>query len=97
MVCIFEEKPRLSSSGPQKNLIHMQGDQIGRMFAHCAIDYLRLCFKSTEEALLFGLLFSRSESYASIFTEHGLGHVLGDFFTNSSGHPVHMECPYMRL
>jgi hypothetical protein len=66
-----------------------QGDRTGRTFAHCAIDYLHTTvFKNTEEALLFGLLFSRSESYALIFTEHGLGHVLGNFFTNSSGHPA---------
>jgi hypothetical protein len=28
------------------------------------------------------------KSYVLIVTKNGLGYILGDFFTNSSGHPV---------
>jgi hypothetical protein len=45
-------------------------------------------FKFTEEAQIIGLLFSHSKRYVLILTKHGLGYILGDLFTNSSGHPV---------
>jgi hypothetical protein len=38
---------------------------------------------------MFGLLFPMYQlfMYVFIFTKNGLGYILGDFFTNSSGHP----------
>jgi hypothetical protein len=39
-------------------------------------------------------LFSR-KSYVSSFTKNGLGYILGDFFTNQSGHPA--QRPRQRL
>jgi hypothetical protein len=35
----------------------------------------------------FGYFF-HCESYALISAKNGLGYILGDFFTNSSGHPA---------
>jgi hypothetical protein len=32
--------------------------------------------------------FSHGKSYVLILKKNGLGSVLGDFFTNSSGHPA---------
>jgi hypothetical protein len=50
--------------------------------------------KHTEESKNFGL-FSTLKNYLLILTENGLcmyvGHILGDFFTNSLCHPVHTE------
>jgi hypothetical protein len=36
---------------------------------------------------MFGLIFFHGKSYALICQKNGLGNILGDFFTNSSGHP----------
>jgi hypothetical protein len=44
--------------------------------------------KTTEVAHIFGLLNSTVKVYALILTKPGLGYILGEFFTNSSGHPV---------
>jgi hypothetical protein len=43
--------------------------------------------KIREVALIFGLVSSASAVYALILIKFGLGHILGEFFTNSSGHP----------
>jgi hypothetical protein len=45
-------------------------------------------WKITEVVHIFQLLFSTVKWYELILTKHGLGYVLGDFFTNSSGHPA---------
>jgi hypothetical protein len=47
----------------------------------------QLFFLITELAHFFGLLFPQRTSYVFILTKNGLGYILGDFFTNSSGHP----------
>jgi hypothetical protein len=36
---------------------------------------------------IFGLLLSTNKTCMLIFTKSELGYILGDFFTNSSGHP----------
>jgi hypothetical protein len=54
-----------------------QGDQIGQIFH----------FKLLEIAHILGLFFPSLE-LALIVTKNRLGYSLGDFFTNSSGHPV---------
>jgi hypothetical protein len=46
-----------------------------------------LFLKITEVAQILKLLFARVKSYALISTKDGLGYVLGDFYTNSSGRP----------
>jgi hypothetical protein len=44
--------------------------------------------KLKEAAQIFGLLFSHGEKYVcNNFDKNGLGYMLGDFLTNSSGHP----------
>jgi hypothetical protein len=64
-----------------------QGDQIGRIFAHCAIvDFLQ--FLGNEKvAHIFMLPFPTDEVRNLILTKNVLGYILGDFFKNSSGHP----------
>jgi hypothetical protein len=42
----------------------------------------------TETALIAKTTFSAVKGYALILTKKGLGYILGDFLTNSSGHPV---------
>jgi hypothetical protein len=51
-----------------------QGDQIGRIFAHCAIAYFGQCFEITEEAQIVGLLFS-TVPIMYILTKNGLGNI----------------------
>jgi hypothetical protein len=67
-----------------------QSDQLGRIFAYWAIVSLVGHFlkKLQKETKNLGLLFSTEKSYVCInFDKNGLGHIFGDFFTNSSCHP----------
>jgi hypothetical protein len=43
--------------------------------------------KITEAAQIWGLFFTNGKICVPILTKNGLGYILGDFFTNSSGHP----------
>jgi hypothetical protein len=64
-----------------------QSDQIGRIFAQCAIVCFGQFFKNyTSSPKLWATLFQRID-YVLILTKNGLGYSLGDFFTNSSGLP----------
>jgi hypothetical protein len=47
--------------------------------------------KIAEEAQNFWLIFPPSLDYALILTKHGSGYILGDFVTNSSGHPEFVD------
>jgi hypothetical protein len=49
--------------------------------------YLGSFLQITEIAQIIGLLIS-TKNYILIMTKNGLGYILGDFFTNVSGHPV---------
>jgi hypothetical protein len=64
-----------------------QCDHIGRIFAQWAIVYFRQFLKITEVAQKFWATLFQSADNVLILTKHGLGNILGDFFTNSSGHP----------
>jgi hypothetical protein len=75
-----------------------QGDQIGRVFVYIYVRWLFTLavfenYRSSTENL--GHFFHRT-SYVSILTRHGLGYILGDFFTNSTGHPGLGESVKMR-
>jgi hypothetical protein len=62
-------------------LVRRQGDQIRRIFAFWAIVYFGLFFSGV--AQIFSYLFSRYTVIKNV-----LGYILGNFFTNSSGHSV---------
>jgi hypothetical protein len=64
----------------------LQGDQIGLISAQWAIAYFG-SLKNTKVAQILGI-FKKSIDSVSNFTKNGLGYILGDFFTNSSGRPV---------
>jgi hypothetical protein len=65
-----------------------RGDQIGGIFAHRVIVYSGQFFKVTKVAHIFGLLFQRLRICIGFVKEWvGAVYILGDFFTNSSGHP----------
>jgi hypothetical protein len=50
-------------------------------------DYFSLGFFNISEiAQIYGLLFSQIICSVLILTKNGFGYILGDFFTNSSGH-----------
>jgi hypothetical protein len=67
---------------------YRQGDQIGRIFAYWVIVFFRQLLKITEVVKIFGFISFQGKSYVLIMTKKGLGHILGEFFTNSSGHPA---------
>jgi hypothetical protein len=51
---------------------------------------LEVFSKITEVAHILLLLFYKVKVvYISFLTKNGLGYILGNFFTNSSGHPEH--------
>jgi hypothetical protein len=67
-----------------------QGDQIVRIFAQLAIaSFGYVVFRKVQKNPYFwGPLFSTVKAMnVLILTKNGLGYILGDFFTNSSGHP----------
>jgi hypothetical protein len=68
-----------------KVVAHDQGDQVGRMFAHCAIVFFGQFFYyiGTEGVHIFALLFCTGKSSVLIIDKNGLGNTLGDFFSQS--------------
>jgi hypothetical protein len=44
-------------------------------------------FENYKSSSHFWLLFSQGKTYVLIVTNEGLDDILGDFFTNSFGHP----------
>jgi hypothetical protein len=72
---------------------YYQGDQTERIFASWVIVFFGTFFNEKNRPKVYIGNFFRSKSYELILTQNGLGNILGDFFTNSSGHPgkyVHM-------
>jgi hypothetical protein len=67
-----------------------QGDQIGRVFAYWVIVYFGK-FENYKSSPNFGATFSYGKLFALILTKNVLGHILGDFFATSSGHPVSQQ------
>jgi hypothetical protein len=49
----------------------------------CLVSFL-IIFTTAE---ILGHFFYHGKSYAVILTKSGLGYILGDYLTNSSGHP----------
>jgi hypothetical protein len=85
----------------QINVLLLQGDQIGRIFAYLALKNLTLnlnlkfkkvnfgqLLKITVKSPIFPGTFPHGKSNLLIMIKNGLGFTLGDFFANSSGHPV---------
>jgi hypothetical protein len=64
-----------------------QGYQIGRNFAFWAIVKICLCFENYITSAKFLATFFHGTNTVLILAKYGLGYILGDFFTNSSGHP----------
>jgi hypothetical protein len=65
-----------------------QGDQIGRFFAYCAVLYFGLPFEKYKVAQTIATLLFYGTGYVKNFDKRCVGYILGDPFTNSSGHPV---------
>jgi hypothetical protein len=62
-----------------------QCDQIGRKFAHWVIVFFGHFFVNFRNSLHFRATFSKLDLCTNL-DKNGLGYILGDFFTNSSGH-----------
>jgi hypothetical protein len=74
----------------QQNLVapcRAQGDQIGRIIAYWAITFFGQSIENYISSANSRDSFIHSTSYVLIWTKICLGYTLGDFFTNSSGHP----------
>jgi hypothetical protein len=65
-----------------------QRDQSGPIFTYWAIVYFAQCFENYRSISNFGATFFHGASYVLIRAKNWLGDILGDIFTNSSGHPV---------
>jgi hypothetical protein len=66
-----------------------QGDQIGlRIFGQWAVAYFLQFIKIYRNSPQFWASFYESVDDVLIFTKNCLGHILGDFFTSSSGRPA---------
>jgi hypothetical protein len=66
----------------------MQGDRIGRIFANWLSVYnFEQFFGNYRSSPKTWATFCHCNSYVLSLTKYGLGHIVGDFFTNSSGHP----------
>jgi hypothetical protein len=72
-------------------LAHVQGDQIGQIFAHWANVYFGEFFIYFRSSPCFGTTFFPGSVSAVIFPNNVLGYILGDFFPNTSGHPAHVS------
>jgi hypothetical protein len=68
-----------------------QGDQIGRIFADWAAVYFGQFIENFKSYPNYWASIFHDTRYVHTyltFTKNELGYILGDFFTNSSGHPV---------
>jgi hypothetical protein len=68
---------------------HGQGDQIGRIFADLAIVFFGQLIENYRRSAISWATFFHSTSYELILQKNDCATFLGDFFTNSSGHPGH--------
>jgi hypothetical protein len=77
----------LHNPADEELLYGKQGDRIGRIFAHWVIICFGQFFLNFRTSPHFLLLFPPKYILCINFDKNGLGYILGDFFTNSSGHP----------
>jgi hypothetical protein len=61
------------------------GDQMSRIFSYWAIIYFGQFFLNNIYSTIFWTAFSMVK-WSIRFDKNGLGYILGDFSTNSSGH-----------
>jgi hypothetical protein len=64
-----------------------QGDQIGRIFTHCVIAYFEQFSVNYRSSTTLKATVFHCKVYVLILAKNGLGYILADFLTNSSGHP----------
>jgi hypothetical protein len=60
---------------------------LGEFSSHWAIVYFEQFFVNCKSSPQFWATLSHSLGYALILAKNGLGYILGEFFSNSSGHP----------
>jgi hypothetical protein len=68
-------------------LAERQGDQIAQFFCFFILILGSVANYIQNWPTVLGYFF-HGKSVALILAEYGLGYILGDFFTNSSGHPA---------
>jgi hypothetical protein len=64
-----------------------QGDQIGRLFAHWVTHYFGNVGGTYRNSTNNRATFSAVKVVHEFSPQNGLGYILGDIFTNASGHP----------
>jgi hypothetical protein len=65
-----------------------QGDQIGRSFAYWVTVYIVQFFENYRSCTNVWATFSHGTSPVVILIKNEFGYILGDSFTNPSGHPT---------
>jgi hypothetical protein len=68
--------------------LSMQGDQIGRNSPKWVIVYYGQLLENNRSSPHYCGTYVNARL---IMTKNGLGNILGDFFTNSSGHPASIQ------
>jgi hypothetical protein len=99
-IFLFRKAPFWAIFGQSFFLQNIQGDQIGRIFALLAIVYFGRFKKNCNSSPHFCAIFPLRIDYVLNLTKIGLGYILGDFFTNSSGHPAShtaLNLPFFQL
>jgi phosphatidate phosphatase APP1 len=88
-LCTYNKKI-IFKSFPNKAVLPVgdQGDQIGRIFTYCVVVYFGQLLENYIQKYPTFLYFIPHLSLHMNFGKNGLGYILGDFFTNSSGHSV---------
>jgi hypothetical protein len=97
-MCFFPTKEDDNIELKDINFFIHQGDQIGRIFACQMIVYfgpfLNILNRSSQKFLTTSSLVKASVHFDT--TE--LGYILGDLFTNSSGHPaIHFKMIFTKI
>jgi hypothetical protein len=100
-VVVFITRINIDCSTPTVHLwrgrwrcVKRKGSQSTRWpdWANGVIVYPVSCFENYRSNPYFRFIFSVEKMYVLLLTKNGLGYILGDFFTNSFGHPASQSC-----
>jgi hypothetical protein len=83
--------------GWRQGVARLQGDQIGRLLAHWEMVCFGHFLSITEVAKNFDAMFSAVKIMHNFWETMGWATLLGDFFTNSSGHPAPLHGCWAKL
>jgi hypothetical protein len=68
--------------------LYIRVARFGRIFACWPIDFFGYFFENSRSSLNIWATFFHGKALYCFFYKNGLGYILGDFITSSSGHPA---------